>query len=492
MKNILIVSGLLSGLVVLVLMAPLPANAAAPTTAWVKHYRNLANGQDGASALKVDAAGNVYVNGRSQGNGTGYDYATIKYSPSGAQLWVARYDGPAHKDDEPVALAVDKQGNVYVTGWSMGSSTKKDFATVKYDSNGKQLWVKRYDGPAHGDDAPVGRKSLAVDDWGNVYVTGYSIRSDPFTDYATIKYSPSGQELWVKRYNDPTALLPNAWPYALAVDGAGNVYVTGGASGPPSEGLRFATIKYDTNGKELWTSIYSGSDSENGTASDLAVDVYGNVYVTGISVGSDLTGITDYATIKYDSKGKQLWAQRYDGPGHWGDEAFAIAVDALGYVSVTGFSDGVGGSYGSGNKFWDYATVQYSPSGKQLWVARYDGPAHAYDAPLDLALDKLGNVYVTGASRGLAGTTEVFDYATLKYNAAGGQVWLQRYRSPANLNSSATAVAVDDKGNVYVTGGSADSATAGSFTTIKYSQGGPQPAAGKDLSGMFLLLLLDK
>ena len=71
----------------------------------------------------VDAAGNIYVTGESIGTEGNFDYATIKYNSIGNQIWVAWYNGPGNGDDMPVALAVDAQGNVYVTGNSLGNSS---------------------------------------------------------------------------------------------------------------------------------------------------------------------------------------------------------------------------------------------------------------------------------------------------------------------------------------------------------------------------------
>src|SRR4030066_122416 len=87
--------------------------------AWVASYNGPGNYDDYASALAVDASGNVYVTGRSW-SGTSYDYATIKYDSNGDTLWVRRYNGPGNGFDEAIALAVDNSGNVYVTGHSTG------------------------------------------------------------------------------------------------------------------------------------------------------------------------------------------------------------------------------------------------------------------------------------------------------------------------------------------------------------------------------------
>ncbi|MEO0135591.1 MAG: SBBP repeat-containing protein [candidate division WOR-3 bacterium] len=101
-------------------------------TAWVRRYNGPTNGNDSATALFVDNNGNVYVTGYSQGSGTYYDYATLKYDANGNLLWIRRYDGPGNGYDYATALFVDNNGNVYVTGYSQGSGTYYDYATIKY------------------------------------------------------------------------------------------------------------------------------------------------------------------------------------------------------------------------------------------------------------------------------------------------------------------------------------------------------------------------
>ena len=103
----------------------------------------------GATAIAVDENGNVYVTGRSYNSGTGYDYATIKYNSSGDTMWVRRYNGPGNSDDEATAIAVDGSGNVYVTGYSDDSGTSYNYATIKYNSSGDTMWIRRYNGSAN-------------------------------------------------------------------------------------------------------------------------------------------------------------------------------------------------------------------------------------------------------------------------------------------------------------------------------------------------------
>ena len=260
------------------------------------------------------------------------------------ELWVSRYNGPGNDHDVPYVLALDAGGNVYVTGWSWGDGTDYDYATIKYDTDGKQLWVQRYNGPVNGEDHA---RTLAVDSAGNVYVTGYSYGSGTETDYATIKYDTDGDQLWVQRYNGPGNGYDSA--EALAVDAAGSVYVAG-SSWCDGTDYDYAIIKYDTDGKQLWVQRYNGPGNGYDSANSLTVDAAGNVYVVGSSYGSG-TG-TDCAFIKYDTDGKQLWVQRYNGPQNGSDYAGSLALDAAGNVYITGYN------YGSGTEA-DYITIKY-------------------------------------------------------------------------------------------------------------------------------------
>lgn len=99
---------------------------------WVRTYGDTSDGYHYGNAIALDSAGNVYVTGQSPSANTGNDYATIKYSPSGQELWVQRHDGAAHGDDVATAIAVASDGSVYVTGWSTTSSNLIEITTIKY------------------------------------------------------------------------------------------------------------------------------------------------------------------------------------------------------------------------------------------------------------------------------------------------------------------------------------------------------------------------
>ena len=227
-------------LVILLLALCLPTNTSAAdgTALWTNVFNGAGNGHDAARGLAVDGSGNVYVTGYSYGSGGNNDYATIKYSTAGVSVWTNLFNGKGNGDDEAAALAVDGSGNVYVTGYSIGSGGNYDYATIKYSTAGVPLWTNLFNDAYNKTDAGV---SLVVDGIGCVYVTGFSTDSANWTDYATIKYSTTGVPVWTNLFNGQGNNIDQA--VSLAVDGSGNVYVTGFSTGSGGK-YDYATIKY--------------------------------------------------------------------------------------------------------------------------------------------------------------------------------------------------------------------------------------------------------
>ena len=415
---------------------------------WVA--RNGDNGDEEAYALAVDSSGNVYVTGTRNADVNGFDYLTVKYDQDGDWVWESGYNGPSNGSDIAYAIALDNAGDVYVTGTSYDDANSNDYLTIKYSSSdGEQLWATRYDGTGNDYDNAC---AIAVSPAGNVYVTGQSAGSTTGTDYATVKYNSSGVQQWVSRYNYSSANYDTA--YAIAVDSAGNAYVTG-SSVSGTTGNDYATIKYTNSyGSQSWVQRYYPSSYNNNydCATAIVIDDSNNVYITGVSDAN-------YVTIKYNSSGSIQWggAKRYDGSANGYDSANAIALDASGNVYVTGQSAGSG----TGN---DYATVKYNSSGVQQWVGRHNYSLANNDSAKAIAVDSAGNAYVTGGS---VSTTTGSDYATIKYDTDGNQQWEARYNGPAHNEDQANDLAVDGSGNVYVTGTSHGGWTYKDFATIK-------------------------
>ena len=378
----------------------------------------------------------------------------------------------------PTELKLDGTGNVYVTGAA---------GTTKFDANGNSLW-----------NITNGGVALALDAAYNVYLTGSSPGTNRFTDYLTTKLGPNGQLLWSVRYNGPGDRDDK--PVGIAVDSAGHVYVTGSSTSTnyhlicpgivpcqTNYDTDFATVKYDANGNQLWVAYYDGPDKRSDFPAKMAMDAAGNVYVTGISYPSNcfFSGAlceSAMATVKYDLNGNQLWVARYNGPddADWDDdEASDLAVDSAGNVHVTGYSVAPGAGY-------DYLTVKYDPNGKPLWIDRYNSAGNEPDDFLSyrdlayaVAVGGAGCVYVSGE---ILGESSSWDFATIKYDASGNRLWLARYHAPTDESSTPLAIALDSADNVYVagfTGATGGSGAGGDILTVKYDANGNQRWAAR-------------
>jgi uncharacterized delta-60 repeat protein len=428
---------------------------------WVQTYNGPGNGIDIAFSVVVDNLGNVYVAGNSPGNTSANDITTIKYNSAGQQQWVQRYNGPGNSDDGTNgtnAIAVDSSGNVYVAGWSAGTENT-DYVVIKYNSSGDQQWAQRFNGLGNGYDAPYG---IALDGSGNVYVTGTSTGDGTGSDYTTIKYNNDGVQQWAQSYNG----AGNGYDagQAVAVDDSGNVYVTGVSTAENGLG-DCVTIKYDSNGNEQWAKIYDGPATGTDYGNSVAVDGSGNVYATGSSTGSKTD--RDYLTIKYDSAGQQQWVSTYSSAGSVVDEGRSIGLDGSGNVYVTGVL-----AYSEGKSSTDdWGTIKYNSSGAEQWVRTYNGPANIADEAWSIAVDSNGNSYVVGYSHG---PTSGSDLTTIKYDTDGGEQWVQAYDGPLHGTDSGFDIAIDTQSNVYVAGASGFEVAIDS-ATIKYSQAAPTP-----------------
>lgn len=424
------------------------------TTQWSSVYNGTANDTDIVSSMTVDNQGNVYVTGYSKGSSTGKDIATIKYNSSGQQIWAVRFnDDNSNKDDAANAVAVDASGNVYVAGYTTGLASFKDFIIIKYSSSGNFLWSSRYNGLGNDDDLA---SAIAVDGLGNVIVTGYSVGLISSEDFLTIKYNSAGTELWIDTYDNPE-MNDIDIANAMILDGSGNIYVTGYSIGTGSA-EDFATVKYNALGDELWVRRYNGTGNDYDITSAIAVDGSGNIIVTGFSAGNGSS--EDYATVKYDPQGSSLWINRYNGNSNNYDISTSVTADDQGNVYVTGYS------YDDLNSE-DYATIKYSPGGDQLWVSKYNGTSGEYDIATSVKVDVKGDVYVTGYSFDFD-TKE--NYATVKYNSAGSEIWVQVYNGASDGSDIASALFTDANDNVYVTGYSYDGPNSVDYVTFKYSQ----------------------
>lgn len=400
--------------------------------AWVNRYSLDSSRTNQATALTLAPGGNIVVAGSSSSTNGDLDYLVTQYAPNGQQLWLARLDLATNSSDQLRGMALDTNGNVFLTGTSK---------TAKLNSGGSLLW-----------DAPYGGRAVATDAGGNAYVTGFSE-----LDYATVKLDPSGSNLWLRTFSYITYTnVPDVSQF-VAVGPNGTVAVSGYETHyilSYRQTWWVRTIAYDSAGNQLW-SANSPCDStlnESGQPAALVVDGSGRVFVA-----ANVNPWNAYCTTLYDSAGAVMWSWYLDadeGPAYFG-YAPAMAVDAAGSAYLTG-----------SRVLGDVCLTVKITNGHKAWISTYHGAASGKNQGNAIAVDSAGNIYVAAYSPG-NGTGN--DIVTLKYDNNGNQLWVQRYNGPANGDDIPTAIAVDSQGGVYVTGYSATTNGGTEFVTLKYA-----------------------
>ncbi len=413
---------------------------------------------DKGLSVAVDGSGNVYVTGWFHHTvdfdpGSGVDNHTSNgwldvflsvFDPSGAFKWARTWGGSDYWD-EGYSVAVDGSGNVYVTGVfggtvdfdpgsgvdSYSSNGYSDVFLSKFDPSGAFIWARTWGGS----DQDVGR-GVAVDGSSNVYVTGEFLGTVDFDPASGVdnhtsngyyeiflsKLDSSGAFEWARTWGGSH----DDWSYGVAVDGSGNVYVTGyfqwtvdfdpgsGVDNHASNGeFDVFLSKFDSSGAFKWARTWGGSEWDYGRG--VAVDGSGDVYVTGYFAGTvdfdpgsgvdDHTsnGSSDVFLSKFDSSGEFEWARTWGGSNEYnGDEGHGVAADGSDNVYVTGpFYDTADFDPGSGvDNHTSYVSTddfisKFDSSGAFIWARTWGGSGSS-DCSYGVAVDGSGNAYVTG------------------------------------------------------------------------------------------------
>jgi hypothetical protein len=408
---------------------------------------NSTPSSDKINCIATDAAGNVYVAGSSYSEETLYDFITIKYETDGDQAWIRKYNGPLNMHETIVDMAVDSTGNVHVTGGCRTATSYIDYLTIKYDTDGNTLWEAWYD--AGRDDHS---RAIAIDNEGNVYVTGRAVGYETQT-IDTVKYDSGGNVLWCAIYHETGAhgTWPN--PSDIAVDPAGNVYVTGICTRSSDNYQNYLTIKYDSSGTEIWAVHYERPYTGSTSYPSLVVDSDGNIYIAGdVYIDETCWGSL---TIKYNTDGQMIWDAIYNG-----SSAKAIAVSPAGNVYVTGIIPN------------DCFTIKYDSLGNEEWVAIYSGTGFpSFDNATGIVLDSSENVYISGDTFISWSPMRWWDYLAVKYDSEGNEIWAVTYDGPeVESNDRTVGIALDLSKNVFLTGNSGTVNVISDATTVKYSQ----------------------
>lgn len=336
------------------------------------------------------------------------DIVTARYDAEGDLVWSRRFDGARSYTDRAADVAADGLGNVYVAGRSWrgynfdGVGTEMDIVLLKYGPTGTLLWQRYYDGPVHMNDSA---SAMALDADGNVYVTGSStggqIGVAVYSQYVTVKFSPAGEQQWARRYG-PRG--DGSGANDLAVDGAGAVYVTGD-SHPGVGGIADpVTIKYTPSGRVVWTSRAAAADGADRHAERLAVDGQGNVFLTGDEHRPEPNRV-DVLVLKHAAAdGAVQWARTFDGRGYSEDQGWHVGTDGAGNVHVAAASM----AYEFGGRGTDVVTIKYDAAGQRQWYRTLDGPTEeSYDIPRGFHVDDGGHVYLLAQMEPTATTQDL-------------------------------------------------------------------------------------
>ncbi|MFH0995463.1 MAG: SBBP repeat-containing protein [Pseudomonadota bacterium] len=431
-----------------------------PIYQWHTFYGTIYGTYAIGYGIAVDGSGNVYVTGNSHAwngptgqnplnahSGGFMDIFVLKLNSSGAYQWHTFYGSPTN-NDFAFGIAVDGGGNVYTTGYSCATwngptgqsplnayKGYNDTFVLKLNSSGAYQWHTFY---GEQRSTHIFGDGIAVDGSGNVYVIGesYATWGSPLNAYSgkydifVLKLNSSGAYQWHTFYGSSRGY---EYGKGIAVDGSGNVYVTGEANGtwngPPTSQnplgqsplnahsggyVNIFVLKLNSSGAYQWHTFY-GPSSLYAVVSGIAVDGSGNVYVTGSSdttwgsplhafIGGGGGGYNDIFVLKLNSSGTYQWHTFY-GTGIGNNVGYGIAVDGGGNVYATGYSaDSWGSPLHAHSGDSDIFVLKLNSSGTYQWHTFY-GASNINGTGYGIAVDGSSNVYVTGGSYAWNGPT---------------------------------------------------------------------------------------
>ena len=349
--------------------------------------------------------------------------------------WMRLVDAAPGLHDYGYAAAIAPGGEVYVVGEVEGAPGDWDVGVLKLDRHGKVLWRRSHAGSGGGRDVAW---HVELDPQGNVVVEADTVELQGGTDMTILKYDPQGSLLWASSYDGPGSGYDGYdGGVATAVDAAGNVVTVGTSWGGTSYDL--VALKLAPDGTLLWERRYDGGGWDDGYG--VVLDAAGNAYATG---DAEVAGSRDFLTMKLLPSGAAEWVRTWDSPYGGAELVYAVNLDGLGNVLVTGTS-------------WDLAfdddvsTVTYDAAGNERWSRQYGAGNGSFDLPLWVVGDALGNVSVVGF-------TQVFALGTcglaVSYDVLGNEAWSDAHVHPsfeAGLNRF-TDAELDAAGNLVVAG----------------------------------------
>ena len=312
-------------------------------------------------------------------------------------------------------------------------------------------------------------------------------------DAFIVKFDANGNRVWATYFGGNSY----DYGYSIALDGIGNIYLTGGTESNTWSALGGFQNTYAgaedaflgkfnaVTGNLFWATYYGGISLDEGEG--VAADLNGNVYMAGYTFGSTGMafngfqntfggGLTDDFLVKFDSTGNRLWATYYGGSAY--EEAGGVATDANQNVYFTGKSSSTNGIAFNGfqNTFagaGDAFIAKFNPSGNRIWATYYGGLGD--DIGCNIVIQNTG-VYLGGYTESftgiaLAGFQNYFalprDCFAAKFDTSGNR-YCATYYGSSNAQNSNGHIAVDQSGNVYLSGETANASgiSSGGFQNV--------------------------
>lgn len=426
-----------------------------------------------------------------------------------AVAWAKKFTAKFYGGDSG-SMATDNSGNVYMTGEFTGtvefgditltstSVGQPDVFVVKVNASGTVLWVEKFGGAVQ----DFG-KGITVDDEGNVYTTGLfsgtatfgsvTLTGDPVSqDIFVVKQNSSGQVLWAEKFfGSFIGGTPLFQSTGITVDSQGNLYTTGyfgdGYGGgtatfgditltfiteaATNAGADIFVVKQNASGQVLWAKNFGAANSGGNagiTGRYITTDTSGNIYITGYFIGTAdfegttltyLSGTGGVFILKMSASGEVLWAE------HFGEEetsiysvGFGITIDTTGNVYVTGDFKGemsVGDdTITSVGNYENMFLLKTDSSGTGLWVKGFGDEVLGKN----VAIDDSGNVYVTGYFYGTADFDDITltsiglsNTFVLRTDSSGTVEWAEQFSSTGGSNTG-KHIALGLEENIYVSG----------------------------------------
>lgn len=326
---------------------------------WTNKYRTNANLNSSGHSMTLDPEGNIYLAGYT-GNAATKDILLMKINNKGETEWDRSFDANFMNEDYNDIIYLNKE-HIYVCGTAIVDNANfLDFIILKYDTDGNFIWSRNHNGNVNGFDIARG---IFVDKNENIYVTGFTENRNTKLDITTMKYTPDGNVVWVTDFNGTGDGFD--WPNHVLVDDFGNVYVEGGSQNeveinPECQAelgkcRNDATlIKYLPTGEIDWVRLYNGPDNMYDCLQGMALDKDNNIYVGGRSHSEMATTNDDIITMKFNTAGDRLWFMKYNSGTSKADYGNAIAIDDFGNVFTSGWSHARGPA--------DFIVIKYAPS----------------------------------------------------------------------------------------------------------------------------------